>query len=140
MLARYSSDDVFLFHQTSDKKLLRMNGDRDGFLTEFKPWSSGSSDLHSERVEVGTESLLSKFLNLKIDRQKFIVKLNQEGDKLNETSVSENQPKLKIFLGIPEALHRKTSRKIGFRWLNWCFVHEDWFERISRVDSWKKSL
>ncbi|HZL08717.1 MAG TPA: hypothetical protein VFC65_01875 [Prolixibacteraceae bacterium] len=40
-----------------------MNGKGIEFLTELKTGSSGSSDLHSERVEVESESLLSKFIN-----------------------------------------------------------------------------
>lgn len=63
IVAWYVSFVVFLFHQTSDKKLLRMNGKGIEFLTELKTGSSGSSDLHSERVEVESESLLSKFIN-----------------------------------------------------------------------------
>jgi len=52
MLDLCVSDVVSLFHQTSDKKLLRMNGKRIRFLTGFKTWSPGSYDLHSERAEV----------------------------------------------------------------------------------------
>jgi hypothetical protein len=39
---------------------LRMNGKGIESLTGFEPRSTGSSDLHSERAEVGTESLLSR--------------------------------------------------------------------------------
>lgn len=42
MLDLYTLDVVFLFHQTSDKRLLRMNGDGIEFLTGFKTKSSGS--------------------------------------------------------------------------------------------------
>jgi len=68
MLDLYDSFVVSLFHQTSDKRLLRMNGEGIKFLTGFETRSSGSSDLHSERAEVGTESLLSRFINLQISR------------------------------------------------------------------------
>jgi hypothetical protein len=67
-----------------------MNGEGIKFLTGFEPRSSGSSDLHSERAEVGTESLLSGFIDQQIDRQRFIQKLIQESSKLEETSVSED--------------------------------------------------
>jgi len=63
MLDRYTINVVILFHQTSDKRLLRSNGKGTKFLTGFKTWSSGSLDLHSERAEVESESLLSKFIN-----------------------------------------------------------------------------
>jgi|GEM_PF-3318726 len=59
MLDLYTSDDVSLLHQTSDKRLLGTNGDGIEFLTGFKTRSTGSSDLHSGRAEVRTESLLS---------------------------------------------------------------------------------
>jgi hypothetical protein len=72
------------------KRLLRMNGEGIKFLTGFETRSSGSSDLHSERAEVGTESLLSGFIDQQIDRQRFIQKLIQESSKLEETSVSED--------------------------------------------------
>jgi hypothetical protein len=42
-----------------------MNGEGIKFLTGFETRSSGSSDLHSERAEVGTESLLLRFINKK---------------------------------------------------------------------------
>jgi len=67
-LAKHAFDVLSLFHQTSDKKLPWRNGKGQKFLTEFETWSSGSSDLHSGRAEVGTESLLSKFINPKVDR------------------------------------------------------------------------
>lgn len=60
----YTPDVVFLLHQTSDKRLLRTNGDGIESLTGFITKSSGSQDLHSERAEVRTESLLS--INLKL--------------------------------------------------------------------------
>jgi len=63
LLDRYTFNVVFLFHQTSDKRLLRTNGEGIKSLTGFKNRSSGSSDLHSERAEVESESLLSKFIN-----------------------------------------------------------------------------
>jgi hypothetical protein len=53
-----------------------MNGKGIKFLTEFETRPSGSSDLHSGRAEVGTESLLSGFINKRIDRQKFIQKVD----------------------------------------------------------------
>jgi hypothetical protein len=49
--------------ETLNGRPLRMNGNGIKFLTGFKPKSSGSSDLHSERAEVRTESLLSMFIN-----------------------------------------------------------------------------
>jgi hypothetical protein len=55
-----------------------MNGKGIEFLTGFEPRSSGSSDLHSERAEVETGSLLSGFINPQINRQRFIQKLIQE--------------------------------------------------------------
>jgi len=75
MFELYASSIVSLFHQTSDKRLLETNGKGFKFLTGFKNWSPGSSDLHSGRVEVRTESLLSWFVNPKIDCQRFIKKL-----------------------------------------------------------------
>ena len=36
ILDLYTPDVVFLFHQTSDKRLLRTNGDGIEFLTGFK--------------------------------------------------------------------------------------------------------
>ena len=47
MLDLYAYDVVFLLHQTSDKRLLGMNGNGIQSLTGFKTKSSGSSDLHS---------------------------------------------------------------------------------------------
>ena len=99
MIVLYDYFVVFLFHQTSDKRLLRMNGEGIKFLTEFITRSSGSSDPHSRRAEVEPESLLSKFINPEIDCQKFIKKLVQEGERLEGTSVPENWPKRKIILG-----------------------------------------
>jgi hypothetical protein len=90
---------VFLSHQTSDKRLLRMSGEGIRFLTEFEPGSSGSSDLHSERVGAGTESLLSKFFDLKIYRQKFILKLIQKSVRFEGTPVFENFMRWMIILG-----------------------------------------
>jgi hypothetical protein len=43
-----------------------MNGEGIKSLTGFRTRSAGSSDLHSERAEVGTESLLSRFINQKL--------------------------------------------------------------------------
>jgi hypothetical protein len=76
-----------------------MNGKGIKFLTEFETRPSGSSDLHSGRAEVGTESLLSGFINKRIDRQKFIQKLVQEGERLEGTRVPENWPKWKVISG-----------------------------------------
>ncbi len=42
MLDLYTPDVVFLFHQTSDKKLPGTNGNGIEFLTGFKTRSSGS--------------------------------------------------------------------------------------------------
>lgn len=66
MLALCVSDVVSLFHQTSDKRLLWTNGEGIKFLIGFKNRSSGSQDSHSGRVEVGTESLLSMFIDTKM--------------------------------------------------------------------------
>jgi hypothetical protein len=57
-----------------------MDGEGIKFLNEFNIGSSGSSDPHSNRAEVEHESLLSMFINSKIDCQKFIEKLVQEGE------------------------------------------------------------
>ena len=99
MFDLYASDVVSLLHQTSDKRLLRMNGEGIKFLTGFETGPSGSSDPHSRRAEVEPESLLSKFINPEIDCQKFIKKLVQEGERLEGTPVLENWPKWKIILG-----------------------------------------
>ena len=72
MFELYVSRVVSLFHQTSDKRLLRMNGEGIKSLTGNKNWSFGFSDPRSGRVEVGTESLLSWFISRKIDCQRFI--------------------------------------------------------------------
>jgi len=66
MFELYDYNAVSLFHQTSDKRLLGTNGEGIKFLTGFKNRSSESQDSHSERAEVGTESLLSKFIDLKM--------------------------------------------------------------------------
>jgi len=76
-----------------------MDGEGIKFLTGFKTRSSGSSDPHSERAEVETGSLLPKFINRKIDCQRFIKKLVQEGERLEGTPVPENWPKWKIVFG-----------------------------------------
>lgn len=65
ILDLYAPDVVFLYHQTSDKRLLWTNGNGIESLTGFKTKSSGSSDLHSGRAEVWTESLLSMSINLR---------------------------------------------------------------------------
>jgi hypothetical protein len=49
-----------------------MNGEGIKFITGFETRPSGSSDLHSQGAEVGTESLLSRFINPKICCQRFI--------------------------------------------------------------------
>jgi len=59
---------VSLFHQTSDKKLLRMKGKETRCLIGSENWSAESSDSLSEGAGVRTESLLSRFFNLKIYR------------------------------------------------------------------------
>jgi hypothetical protein len=99
LLGLHGSDVVSLFHQTSDKKLLEKNGGGIKFLAELENFSTGSSDPHFGRAEVGTESLLSRFINLQINRQKFICILVQEKERLEEISVSENQSKRKIIFG-----------------------------------------
>jgi hypothetical protein len=66
MLDLYTSGDVSLLYQTSDKRLLGTNGNGIEFLTGFKTKSTRSSDLHSGRAEVRTESLLSKSINLRM--------------------------------------------------------------------------
>jgi hypothetical protein len=53
-----------------------------------------------------------------INRQKFIVKLIQEGVRLEGTSVPENWPKWMIVLGQSEAFHQKKDRKIDFKMSN----------------------
>jgi hypothetical protein len=93
MLDLYASDVLSLLHQTSDKRLLRMNGDGIKFLTGFKTNSSEFPDSHSERAEVRTESLLSMSINLREIVIRSKEKLIQESDRLEEASVSENQSK-----------------------------------------------
>ena len=51
-------------------------------------------DLHSERAEAETESSLSKFNSQQETVKKFIVKLFQEGVRLEEPLGAENWPKL----------------------------------------------
>ena len=114
MLDRYTFNEVPLLHQTSDKRLLRTNGEGNRFLTGFKTWSHGSSDLHSERVEVERESLLSKFIKQQLTVKSSLLKLIQEGERLKGTSVPENWPKWKIVPGRSEAFHQKADRKIRF--------------------------
>jgi hypothetical protein len=69
------------------------------YKKEVKQELKIDSDLHSGRVEVEPESLLSTFISGKIDRQKFISKLIQEGERLEGTPVPENWPKRKIIFG-----------------------------------------
>jgi hypothetical protein len=81
------------------QQVLGKNGGGIKFLTELENFSYRSSDLHFGRAEVGTESLLSRFINLQINRQKFICLLVQEKERLEEISVSENQSKWVIVFG-----------------------------------------
>jgi len=137
----YASDVVPLFHQTSDKRLLRTNGEGIKSLTGFKNWSPGSSDPHSERTEVRTESLLSLSINLR----KIVLRSAKswfwkvtDWKKLRfpkicrSESLSPDNPTL--FIGM-------TNRKASRDWrLIWNFVREAWIERNNRADNRKMML
>jgi hypothetical protein len=70
-----------------------MDGKGRRYLIEPKTESSGSSDSHSEKAEVRTESLLSKSINLR----KIVLRSKQmliwESNRFKETPVSKNQLK-----------------------------------------------
>jgi len=99
MLDLYTHCVVSLYHQTSDKRLLRTNGKGIKSLTGFKNWSLRSLDLHSEKSWSWNRRLAFRFVNKQICCQRFIKMLIQEGDWLEETSVSKNQQKQKIVFG-----------------------------------------
>ena len=130
--------DVSLYHQTSDKKLLWMNGKGKRCLIEPEIWSSESWDSHSGKAEVLNQTIqLTGLLTGKKNREKFILQLIQRSWKQLkfrfQHCFSEFEMNSYHFGFSLVAVVNRNIRK----WLRWNFVRENYFsgkvERTARL-------